>query len=141
MSLFNQFKTDATKENEGIEIELSEVENEDGTSPIFIIARMGKSNKAYQKALDVAIKPHRRKAELGVMKNEVAEAVIRDVFCETVLKGWKNVYHDDGNPMQFNRENAITLMVELPELYERLQEEAKLISNFRFASLEAEAKN
>jgi len=139
--LFKQFKTNATKEVEGVEIEFTEATNDDGSIPTFIISRMGKSNKAYAKALEASTRPYRRQVELGTLKNEVAEGLFLNVFVDNVLKGWKNVLDEEGNEIAYSKEAAISLMTALPDVYERLQEEAKLASNFRDFSLEAEAKN
>lgn len=139
--LFKQFKTNSAKEVEGVEIEFPEAQNDDGTVPTFIISRMGKSNKAYSKALDAATRPYRRQVELGTLKNEVAEGLFMGVFVDTVLRGWKNVQGEDGKELAYSKDAAISLLTELPDVYERLQEEAKLASNFRDSALEAEAKN
>ena len=60
---------------------------------------------------------------------------------DTVLKGWKNVRGEDGKPLEFTKAAAVKLFTDLPEVYERLQEEAKLSANFRDAALEEEVKN
>jgi hypothetical protein len=139
--LFKQYKTNSAKEAEGVEIEFPEAQNDDGTIPTFIISRMGKSNKAYSKALEAATRPYRRQVELGTMKNEVAETLFMGVFCDTVLKGWKNVQGEDGAEIPYSKDAAISLLSELPDVYDLLQEEAKLSANFRDSVLETEAKN
>lgn len=139
--LHKQFKTNSVKEIEGVEIEFPEAQNDDGSIPTFIISRMGKGNKAYSKALEAATRPYRRQVELGTMKNEVAETLFMGVFCDTVLKGWKNVQNESGEAIAFSKDSAMALMAELPDVYERLQEEAKLSANFRDSALEAEAGN
>ena len=141
--LRKHFKTNSTKETEGVEIELPEATNEDGTVPVFILSRMGKSNKAYSKALEAATRPYRRQVELGTMKNEVAEELFKGVFVNTVLRGWRHVQDDKGNEIPFTRENALALLNEegMEDLYDRLQQEAGMSANFRDTALEAEAGN
>ena len=141
MSLYKQFKTNADKEMEGVEIEFNEATNDDGSVPTFVISRMGKSNKRYTKALEAATRPYRRQIELGTMKNEVAEEIFLNVFVDTVLKGWKNVRDENGAELAFGKQAAVKLFQDLPEVYERLQEEAKQSANFRDLALEDEAKN
>jgi hypothetical protein len=141
MSLYKQFATNTEKEIEGIEVQMTEAENADGSIPTFVVSRMGKSNKRYSKALETATRPYRRQIELGTMKNYKAEEIFLGVFCDTVLKGWKNVRDENGEDMPFTKQTATKLFKDLPEVYERLQEEAKLSANFREASLEEEAKN
>ena len=55
--------------------------------------------------------------------------------------GWKNVRGEDGKPLEFSKASAVKLFTDLPEVYERLQEEAKLSANFRDVALEDEVKN
>lgn len=141
MSLYKQFATNTEKEIEGIEVQMTEAENEDGSIPTFVVSRMGKSNKRYSKALEAATRPYRRQIELGTMNNDKAEEIFLGVFVDTVLKGWKNVRDESGADMPFTKQTATKLFKDLPEVYERLQEEAKLSANFREASLEEEAKN
>jgi hypothetical protein len=139
MSLYTQFKTNAEKEVEGVEIQYGP--NEDGTIPTFIISRMGKSNKAYTKALEAATRPYRRQIELGTMNNDTAETLFIGVFAKTVLKGWKNVRDESGAEIAFSEKAAVKLLTDLPEMYDDLQEKAKSASLFREESLEDEAKN
>ena len=141
MSLYKQFATNTDKEIEGIEVQMTEAENEDGSIPTFVVSRMGKSNKRYSKALEAATRPYRRQIELGTMNNDKAEEIFMGVFVDTVLKGWKNVPDENGAELPFNKQSATKLFKDLPEVYERLQEEAKLSANFRDAALEEEVKN
>ena len=120
---------------------MTEAENEDGSIPTFVVSRMGKSNKRYSKALEAATRPYRRQIELGTMNNDKAEEIFMGVFVDTVLKGWKNVRDESGAELPFNKQSATKLFKDLPEVYERLQEEAKLSANFRDAALEEEVKN
>ena len=141
MSLYKQFATNTDKEIEGIEVQMTEAENEDGSIPTFVVSRMGKSNKRYSKALEAATRPYRRQIELGTMNNDKAEEIFMGVFVDTVLKGWKNVRDESGAELPYNKQSATKLFKDLPEVYERLQEEAKLSANFRDAALEEEVKN
>ena len=97
MSLYKQFATNSEKEMEGVEVQMTEAENEDGSIPTFVVSRMGKSNKRYSKALEAATRPYRRQIELGTMNNDKAEEIFMGVFVDTVLKGWKNVRGEDGS--------------------------------------------
>lgn len=139
MSLYNQFATNKEAEVEGVEVQYGA--NADGSIPSFRISRMSKVNKKYTKALERATRPHRRAIELETMNNDLAERLFMGVFVDTVLLGWNNVQDRDGNNIAFNRENALKLFEDLPELYDDLQEKAKKASLFREESLEGEAGN
>lgn len=139
MSLYKNFATNNDLENKGVE--LSYGINEDKTEIIFYVARAGKANKAYQKALEVTFKPYRRSIQLGTMTEELASKLTLDVFATTILKGWENVQDENGKAMAFNKENAIKLLTDLPELYDDLTEKANNVANFRDETLEEDAKN
>ena len=102
MGLYSQFKTSSQKELDGIAIEFPEAQNEDGSIPTFVISRMGRSNKAYAKALEAETRPFRRQVELGTMKNEVAEEIFLRVFVGNVLKGWQHVEGRFLPPLRFS---------------------------------------
>jgi len=141
MSLKSAFKTDALKENEGVEIPFPMAENEDGTIPTFLVSRMGKNNKAYQKSLEVITRPYRRQLDTGTIKPDVSRKIFMEVFCDSILKGWSNVRNEDGSEIVFSKAAAIELMEELPDLYDVLVYESQELANFRQAALENEAKN
>ena len=139
MSLFKQFGTNKEAEQDGIWIEYGP--NDDGTIPAFKIARAGKSNKKWVKAIEKGMKPHRRAAELGTLDNATAEKVLREVFVESVLVDWRNVQDSECEPMQLTKENAVYLFNALPELYDDLSDKANKAALFRDEALENEAKN
>lgn len=139
MSLFKQFETNKEAEQEGTWIEYGP--NENGTVPAFKISRAGKSNKKWVKAVEKGMRPHRRAAELGTLDNSTAEKVLREVFVESVLVDWRNVQDKDGNELKLTKENAISLLAALPELYDDLNDKAGKAATFREEALENEAKN
>lgn len=139
MSIFNQFETNNTKEIEGVEVEYAP--NADGSIPTFIICRMGKANKRYSKALEAATRPYRRQMELGTLDNATADRIFIGVFCDTILKGWKNIKNRDGSEIAFSKQAAVELFAKLPELYDDLQERAKSAALFRDEGIEDDAKN
>jgi hypothetical protein len=137
MSLYDQYATDASKEAEGVEVTFPP--NNDGTMPTFILAATSKNNQKYAKALETATKPYRR--NMDALKNETAEALYRDVFVKTVLKGWTNIQDKAGNDIPYSREAALKLFEDLPRLYEDLNARAGSIDLFREAQQEDEAGN
>lgn len=141
MSLYAKFKTNVDTETQGIEIALVGAENADKTVPTFLLSRMGGSNKAYSKALEKGTKPFRRQNQMGMLPEEVIRPIVRKAFCETVLKGWRNVFDENEKPFPYSQQNALKLMEDLPDVYEILQQEAMDISNFRDKAVENEAKN
>ena len=139
MSIFKQFGTDKKLEQDGVLVEYPA--NEDGSIPSFRLARMCRSNKRYMKAVEAATRPHKRAIELGTIKPETAEEVFLDVFVGTILLGWENIQDNVGLVIPFSKEAAKSLMKNLPDLYDDLQEKAKNMSLFHESEMEQEAKN
>lgn len=138
MSLYKQYRTDTLKEVSGFNYELAHAPNEDGTFPTFTLAYSGGTNPEYNKVLNDLIRPHERARAMGLLSNEVAEKIMLQTFCRAVLKGWKNVFDENGQELPFNVANAEKLMVDLPHLYEELREQAAKLSNYRSETLEQE---
>lgn len=142
MSLTAQFKQ--TKEGHIVYFG----SNDDGTIPTFTVGRMNKSNKPYQKAIEKAFKPHQRSIQLKTMSEDKAGEILRDVFCAHILIGWENVKKadvsgnaDDTGDAEFNKENAVQLLNNLPDLFDELNTAASDASNFRDGVMEEGAKN
>jgi len=139
MSLFKQFATNKDAEQDGIWVEYGP--NDDGTIPGFKIARAGKSNKKWAKAVERATKPHRRAIQLETMDNALSEKIMLGVFVESILIDWRNVQGKDGKLLQLTKESATALFEALPELYDDLNDKASKAAIFRDEALENEAKN
>src|ERR1044072_1979697 len=139
MSLYGRFKTNENRETQGIEVELHEAPNDDGSIPTFIVSRMGGSNKAYTRTLEKMTKPLRRQSDMGLLGEEVLRPIVRKAFCEAVLKGWRNVFDENGKPVPYSLEAATKLMEDLPALYDILSSEASTLSNFRDKAIETES--
>lgn len=139
MSLFKQFKTDASLETKGVIIQYGYT---DQGKPIQIkICRAGGANTAYSRVLEAKVKPYRRQIQNDTMDRDTMIAIMREVFADTVVIGWENVQDAEGNEMLFSRDNVIKLFEELPELFEDIQAQASNVAIFREEILAAEAKN
>lgn len=146
MSLSKQFATDTAKEEQGVPVTYGE--NEDKSVPTFIVSRMSKSNKSYQKALTSAMRPHQRAQQLGTLPPEMAEQIFLEVFAKHILRGWSNVLKSDVTGVEsdkgfaeYSAHNAIALMKRLPDLYDNIVETANSAALFREGMLEEEAGN
>ena len=139
MSLYKQFKLDAKKETEGIEIKFSA--NDDGTVPTFRILHMNQSNAKYAKVLEQESKPYRRQMQLEALSDADDKKIMLRTFCRSILIGWSNVQKEDGTPYDYTFENAMKLMTDLPLLYQSLLIEAAKSAQFRELQLADEAKN
>lgn len=133
-SPYAMFATDSAKEAEtGVTIDY-------GGFAITIV-RAGGANRRFAQVLDAKLRPLRRRLGSGALSDEDAQRVLAEVFAETVILGWEGVTDADGTPMPFNRDNAVRLLTDLPELFRDIQEQAASLANFRREALETDAKN
>lgn len=131
--LYSAYKTDKIAEEKGVWVP------ESGSK--FLLARMGGANTRYQRALALAMKPHMREVQLGLIDEATAEPIMRKVFIDTVLLDWQEVADENDVPMDFSAANADKLFADLPDLYSRLREEAGSYANYRAEALKQSAGN
>lgn len=139
MSVYKNYSTDKVKEVQGAPLELEP--NDNGTVPTFYLARSAKSNPDWSKAFDAATKEFKAKIRLKQMTNDDWEKVGKQVFLNSVLKGWQHVEGPDGSVLEYNAANAKQLIDDLPELYERLNEFAGDVQNYRAELIEQSKGN
>lgn len=146
MSLSKTYATDTTKENEGVKVSMPQ--NDDGSIPYFIIARTGRANKRYTKALERNMRPVQAQIRTKTLGNEQADTLLMSSFIEGALQSWGNIELADvtGNPedkgfADFNPENAGKLFTRLPDLFADLTEQANDVALFRSGENEEIAKN
>ncbi len=147
MGLRSTFKTNTTKEIEGVVIPVSF--NDHNKLPITItVSRMSRANKRYTKALEEATRPHTSAIANDTLDNDLGNKLLREVFTETVLLHWDNLPKSEltGNPedielLPFSKENAIALFDEMPDVYDDWEKRAKSAVNFRDADRVKNAGN
>lgn len=153
--LYAQFATDPEIEKKGIELIFKMPK--DQPDIYFRIARAGGGNAQFQKRLDVLCKPYRRQIQTETIAQETMDDIMRQAYADTVVLGWGKIPKDkngrelprvdgvipgpDGNDLQFNRDNALQLMTDLPDLFADFQQQAQKVSLFRRAQVEEAAKN
>jgi len=116
MNIYEQFETDKDVEKDGLTIDYGNFS--------FRIARAGGSNVKYNKILNLLTKPHRRSMEVGVMDDEVAKKIMREVYAKTVVLGWDKVTDRDGKEIKFSWQNCVKLFNDLPDLFADIQSQA-----------------
>jgi len=139
MSLYTNFKTDPKLEKDGIVLQYGE--NSEGKPIEITIARAGGSNQNYLRRMEVKAKPFRRQIQNDTMDRKAMEAIIREVYAETIVIGWTGVEDQDGNPMACTKENVVKLFNDLPDLFGDIQEQAQRSSLFRAYVREDDSKN
>jgi len=139
MSIFNQFKTSKTAEEEGILIKFAA--NEDGSIPTFKIGRQCRSNTKWAKTFEAKTRPYKDEISDKTIETDVAEKLNIEVFCSAILLDWQNVRDEDDVEIAFTFDNAVKLMTDLPDLYETLNAKSMVMENFLSIKMKTDSKN
>lgn len=137
MSLKNSFATNKQSETAGVWIDICE--NVDGTTARMRIARAGRRNKAYMKAMEKATKPYR--AILDELDSKTDDRITATVLAETIVLGWENIQEEDGVNLPYTKENALRILTDLPDLADLVNKKAWDITTFRDTEVKDEVKN
>lgn len=124
------FDTDKELEKSGVWIDYGNFK--------FLIARAGGSNEKYKRLMNHRMKPFRRLIQTDTMSEEKAQDILLETFLDAVLLDWENVTDKEGQPMEFNRDNARKLFTDLRDLFNDLQQQAQKISIFRREEMETD---
>ncbi|MCQ8781722.1 hypothetical protein [Mangrovibrevibacter kandeliae] len=131
MNLYEQFSTDQDAESgRGISLRYGEGIN-------ITIHRAGGANRKFLRRYEAKTKPYTRQIQNGTMDEEVSRQLMAELYAETVIVGWEGVTDREGNPLQFNVENATKLLLDLPELFRDIQGAAQDRSLFLADAAEA----
>lgn len=136
--LYAQFQTNPDVERTGIELEYRTGPK---TAAVIRIARAGGGNTKYNRALDAKTKPYRRQIQTDTIEPAQLDAIMREVYADSVVLGWTGVTGPDGKELPFTRDNCVKLFTDLPDLFADVQTQAQKVSLFRKQQLEAAAGN
>lgn len=138
------FETDKELETKGRWVDF-------GVAGEYLIARAGGANQKYRRLLTARMKkikgmkgpmggltdPDELAVQLG---EDRAQEIMVETFVDAILLDWKEVNARNGQPLEFNRDNAIKLMTDLPKLFEELQKMALNFAVFRRYEVERDVK-
>lgn len=123
-NLHAAFKTDPDLEKDGVIVDYGPAK--------FTISRMGGANSARVKAAHAKhIKPYSGVLKHGSLSDDKLREIDAKVFVETSLISWEGVTKEDGTLIEYSFENAVALMIELPELYLDLATRAISVDTFK----------
>ena len=139
MSLYSQFKTNKNAEESGIVVKFKA--NEDGSIPSFRIGRANRFNIKWAKTFEAETRPFKNDLEAKLVSEQDAEKINIRVFVKGLLYGFENVQDENGKLIEFNEENAIKLLSDLPDLFDILDKKSNDPNNFLQVNLKEDAKN
>jgi hypothetical protein len=144
MNPYEMFETDSGKERKGVEIDYGSFR--------VTITRAGGSNKAYQSALKRRMDPHKRAVQNGTISDEFAERLLNEVYADSIITNWDSLVEtgeldeESGNPvtewkngivnragelLEFNWENVVHTLCDLPDLARDLRGQAADMALFK----------
>jgi len=118
------FKANSGLEQDGVDFDIGE-----GIS--FKVRRFGPSNVKVKAAMATHYKPYAKQVELGTLPAEKSLEINAKVFVDTCLVSWEGVLDEAGKPLEFNKENALKLFKQLPDLFETLWKHANSFENYK----------
>lgn len=121
MDLFTAFKTDETKELEGVWIAL------DGKSRIKV-ARI--NNPRYREALRKQAGRFKGPLQAQTLSDEAKDGMFNDLLAETILLDWEGMT-SQGQPFPYSRENAKSVLTDMKDFRDLVMSFAGDIENFR----------
>lgn len=139
MSLYNTFETDKSLERDGIVLDYG---FNSKNQPIQIrIARAGGANTKFAKVLEQKMKPYKRAIANDTMDNKVAEKLLIEAYADAVILGWEGVEDREGSPLEYNRDNVVKVLTDLPDLFIDIQQQSQKSALYRAELREAEQGN
>lgn len=126
-SLYDVFSTNKDFETEGVTLDFGVAK--------FKVRRAGGSNRRFATVFRNKTKPHAQALAANTLSEETTKKILIDVYFEAVMIGWEDVTDRKGQSMAFNRENFTQLMMDLPDLWDTLRDEAEKMKNFQDATV------
>jgi len=104
----------------------------------FTIARA--NTPEYQKELRAAYQPYEMLLRGSELDPKIDAKLNAQVIAKTILKGWSGVVFD-GKELEFNYQNAVQILLDLPDLREWIWQQANNPVNYRKSRIDAAGKD
>lgn len=118
------YKANSELEKEGVDFAIDE-----NTS--FKVRRFSSQNPKVKAAMATYYKPFARQIEFGTLPTEKSHEITTKIFVDTCLVSWKGVVDENEKPIEFNKENALKLFKDLPDLLDTLWKHANTFENYK----------
>lgn len=132
MDLFKTFKTDESKEQDGVWVQL-----DDGKSRLKIARNL---NARYRAAQQLKMQRYKMAAKVKTIPDDVWNDMFNELIAETILVDWEGITKD-GKPYPYSKENALEAIAELKDFREMVMGFAVDMDNFKQELDEGTEKN
>lgn len=124
-NLWAQYETNLSFEKEGVDFVVSDTES-------FRVKRYGGSNASKIAEANARFsKPYIALIKSKNMSQNDIVKIMAQVFVSCSVVDWKGITDKEGNPLEFNFENAVNLLCTLPDLLNSLMSYAENPENFK----------
>jgi len=131
-NLYELYETDEDLEKKGVGLQFGEA--------VFYVRRAGGTNTEFERVYEEKTRNMTSRVQLAALTEEQSSRILREVYAESVMLGWKNVTDREGNPLEYSKENFLKLMNDLPVLWRAIRVEAANHENFRRAQARQEGE-
>ncbi len=131
-SIYKLFGTDPDLERNGFALEYGDA--------TFIIARAGGANKKFTTAVERKMRPYRSAIQSGTMDTDTATKLLAECYADAVILAWDGVSDANGDALDFTKENIVKVLLDLPDLFNDIQEQSQRVANYIEAGAEEDAK-
>ena len=132
-SPYTQMVTDKEVEKKGIVLDYGDYQ--------IRIARAGGANTRYRKVLKTKLMPYRSAIQSDTLTNKKADSLLIEVYAESVVLELINVFDENGDLMETNRDNIIKILTDIPDLFKDIITQADKMILFRKMEVEEDLKN
>lgn len=133
MGLYQTFGTSQSLEQDGIILDF-------GKGVKIKTRRAGGANSKFQKLLIKRTAPHKALLKQNLLDESQALEIMAGVYADAVIIGWEGVTDENDKPLAFNRENVIKVLLDLPDLFNAIQDATADHSNFQSEMVEADTQ-
>ena len=102
--------------------------------PEFRVARMNKSNRRWVAAAEAQQKRYGRKTELGLIKSDEARRSNLKLFCQTVIRDWRNIFNAAGEAVPYDAALCEKFLTANDDIYTFLLSESNNGSRYQAVS-------
>lgn len=110
-SIYARFATDQSKEEQGVWVDF-------GDGIRFRIRRL--KSKASADVRNELNKPYLEQQRRGSLSQELQDQLLLKQIAYGIISDWEGVENADGQPIPYNRDNALQLMTDLPDLRDEI---------------------